>query len=698
MPWSPPIPFRPGVNTVMTPVLNGNGWSDSNCLRFRDGIPEKNGGWLRVWPDAVVGVARGIRVWADLTGLPYVAIGTEQRLQLLSVNGLQDITPLLDSNDLAPAFTTVNLSTTVTIADAGAPVNLAIGDWVNVNVPVAIDGIVLQGLYQVTGVALPNFTVAVPVAATAGVGPAGTVPQYTTVAASATILVTLNNHGLAVGNDYVNEVLTVVGSIQITGFTTYQVSNVIDVNNFNFINTIVAGSNDAKFENAGRAQLQYLYPTGYADAELLAGYGVGLYGAGFYGISSGNPSFTTIRQWFMDHWGQDWIGNYPASPIFVFVPPWVLGNRALAIDTTNFPSATSPPVAVNVTFVCMPQQILMALGCDPSGVSSTQDPNLIRWCNIADFTDWVATATNQAGSFRIPTGSRLVGGVAGPTFGCIFTDEDMYVFSYIGFPLVFSFNRIAGAPGLISGRCVAVVGGVVYWLAQDGLYKFDGSSVSIVPCTVWDTMWRNLNRQQIDKCHLWPNSWFNELAAMFPALSSADPDTGISEVDCYIRLNYRENLWDKGSIATLLARTCGYDSNVLGAPLGIGIPAAAATGGLLLQQENGTDADGQQMGEFVTSGYFSIDSGWLTTVINQIVSDIKYEGTNAQLIYYVLTKQYPKDDAIVYGPFTDTLTAPQFEAINARGKLAAISLGMSSVGSWWRMGWFKYLYAPDGSL
>lgn len=696
MPWSPPIPFRPGINTVMTTALNANGWSASNCIRFRDGIPEKNGGWARLSSETLIGTARGVRAWSDLDGLPYAMFGTEQRLQVLSVYGLQDVSPILLDNSGSPQFTTVATNTTVTISDSSAPTDLAVGDWLNVNVPVSIGGIVLQGMYQVTSVTLPDFTVVAASAAVSSAGPGGVVPEYTTTSASPTIKVTLPAHGYVTGDEYVNQVATTVGSIQITGFTSYLISNVIDVDNFQFTNGIAAGSDDMQSENGGDADLQYLYPTGFVSAVLQAGYGVGLYGLGLYGISSGNPSFSTIRQWFMDHWGQDWIGNFPASPIFVWVPPWALGNRAIAINTTNFPDATDPPQTVNVSFVCMPQQILMALGCEPSA-DAALDPNLIRWCDVSDFTQWVASATNQAGSFRIPTGSRLVGGVAGPTFGVIWTDEDMYIFNYLGFPLVFGFNRVTGGTGLIAGRACATAGGVVYWVAQDGLYKFDGSSVSIVPCPTWDTMWRNLNRQQIDKVFLWINSWFNEIAIVFPSLSSADM-SGISEDDCYIRLNYRENVWDIGSVGTLLTRTCGCDNNVFGAPLGTTVPAVGATGGLIMQQENGTDADGQQMGEFITSGYFSIDNGWLFTVLNQIVSDFKYEGNAAQLVFYILTKNYPKDDAVVYGPFTDAPTQPEFEAINARGRMAAVSIGMSSVGTFWRLGWFRYLFQPDGSL
>lgn len=687
MPWSPPIPFRPGVNTVMTPVLNGSGWSNSNLMRFRDGIPEKNGGWARLADQTLIGTARGMNVWSDLSSLPYAMFGTEQRLQLLSIDGIEDVTPIALTNDLTPAFVTTLGNTSVQITDASAPAAIAVGDWIVVNVPIAVGGIVIQGMYQVASVTTPGSVYTITIASAALSNDAGgVVPHYSSTATSSIIKVTLTNHGYATSDTYVNEVQTSLATVSLGGFTSWEVSNVIDANNFQFDYGIVTSHTTAADENGGDAQLQYCIPTGFANADLLTGFGVGLFGSGFYGRSGSGVAYTTIRQWFMDHWGQDWVGNYPGSPIFVWVPPWAIGNRALAIDGTNFPSSTSPPQKVNVCFVTMPVQILMALGCEPSG-GGTQDPNLIRWSNLDDFTDWVASAVNQAGSYRIPTGSRLIGGIAGPTFGLVCTDEDVYIFNYIGFPLVFGFNRVSGGTGLLAGRCIGTAGGLIYWVAPDGIYKFDGSSASIVPCPVWDTMFRDLDKTQIDKCHMAVNSRFNEFAIFFPSLSG-----GSGEIDCYIRLNYRENLWDIGAIGTLLSSTCWHDENDLGPPIAVDLNK------LIQQHEIARDADGAQMLEFITSGYFSIDNGWLFTIINQVVSDMKYEGTNAQLTFWILTKQYPKDDPTTYGPFTDTPTLPEFETINARGRMAAIKLGYSSIGSWWRLGWFRYLYAPDGSL
>ena len=67
----------------------------------------------------------------------------------------------------------------------------------------------------------------------------------------------------------------------------------------------------------------------------------------------------------------------------------------------------------------MPQRQIVAWGSSFTGI---QDPLLIRWCDVNDYTTWVATITNQAGSYRVPKGSKIVGCIQGPQQGCICTD------------------------------------------------------------------------------------------------------------------------------------------------------------------------------------------------------------------------------------------------------------------------------------
>ena len=41
------LQFKPGINKENTSYSNEGGWRDSDKIRFRFGVPEKIGGWIK---------------------------------------------------------------------------------------------------------------------------------------------------------------------------------------------------------------------------------------------------------------------------------------------------------------------------------------------------------------------------------------------------------------------------------------------------------------------------------------------------------------------------------------------------------------------------------------------------------------------------------------------------------------------------
>ena len=62
------IDLRPGVNRENTRYTNEGGWWESDKVRFRQGNPEKIGGWQRLTADTFLGVCRSLFNWNDLGG------------------------------------------------------------------------------------------------------------------------------------------------------------------------------------------------------------------------------------------------------------------------------------------------------------------------------------------------------------------------------------------------------------------------------------------------------------------------------------------------------------------------------------------------------------------------------------------------------------------------------------------------------
>ena len=127
--------FLPGIDKQSSDTGAENRWIDSDNVRFRYGLPEKVGGWSSLVTDTIVGVARAMHAFTDLTGNRYVAIGTDKLLLIYFEGQLYDITPLKTTLTSATIATT-NGSPTCTITKAAH--NLSVGDIIqldNVTLP-----------------------------------------------------------------------------------------------------------------------------------------------------------------------------------------------------------------------------------------------------------------------------------------------------------------------------------------------------------------------------------------------------------------------------------------------------------------------------------------------------------------------------------------------------------------------------------
>lgn len=668
------VTLRPGIDVEQTAVLNEAGWSASNNIRFFEGLPQKIGGWVQinsVSPLPTYG--RGMHGWSDINGIPYIAVGTANSLQVYQNGLLYDITPLLHTDNLAPAFTTTMSSTTVKITDAAN--GALVGDRVNVVVPVSIGGIVLQGWYTVTTVVdVNNFEITVASAATSAAGPGGTVPLFTTINTNPDVTVTLNDHGLTTADLFTVQVSTAVGGFTLLG--TYSITSITDANNFVITPGGTASSDDSASENGGNARIEFAIHAGLDSATYTTtggGYGVGPYGLGPYGGSSTATALTQLRYWCLNNFGEDLVASYNKSPLYIWGPD--IGSPALELNGTNFPGATGVPANVNFSFTSVTQQMVVVCGCtDPA--TGDYDPNLVRWCDASDFTTWTPTTTNQAGSFRIPSGSMIVGAVSTANFNVLWTDIDMWVMSYLGGELVWGFQKVADAVDIISPLGMGVFRNSVFWPSHDGFYLYDGAGVRQIPCPVWDKFWYNLNEQQIFKVNAQVNSLFSEISWGYPSAS------GSGEVDSRITYNIRENVWTYDNVA----RTAWIDENIYGPPVGTDLNFN------LQQHEVTNDDNGSALPASVTSGWFALAESDVLTFIERVVVDAVVTGTSQQIYFTVQTQDWPTGPTVTYGPYLWGAggVGPPFTIVRARGRMANITIGSTATGVFWRLGRFRY--------
>lgn len=653
-------------------MLNEQGWSQSQLIRFFQGLLQKLGGSARVSNSTFFGICRGLRSWSDLTGNNYIGIGTTQRLYVMLNSVLSDITPVRSVSNLTTPFTTTASSPIVSVADGAAAV--APGDWINIENLTYIDGLLLQGFYPVTAVIGGGYQFDAGANAIAGVSGGGAVLHFSTLNASHTVTISLGAYVFT--NNQVIEVFfsTTVGGVTLQGNYTVSVSG----STYTIQASTAATGNNTIYENSNQTAIAYLIETAIETGSIGSGaFGVGLFGSGPYGTSSSTPPIGGwLRQWSLDAWGEDLLANICSGPIYTWTPPVAIGNTATVL-------ANSPPQNTGM-FVNAPNQQVIAFGCtDPN--TGLQDPMLVRWCDVGDDTDWTATATNQAGSFRLSYGNQIVGGSPVGGQAILQTDLDFWMMQYIGFPLVYGFFRTARDCGLYSLRSSAVSGNLIVWQGYNDFHQYDGSSVTNLHCTVWDFIFNNIDNN-------YPGAAFSAVDAYFTEMFYFFPTTGSNGIaNAYVKFNYKDGLWDYGPIGSL-SRSAWYSDGPSGTPLGTDY------NGLVQAQEAATDLDGVAMDSYAVSGWMALSEGDEYACMKWFFPDFIMTGGNVLVTitfndYFDTTDPY--NPPRVYGPFIVTPTTP-YIWVNGRGRYFSVKVESTGHGVFWRLGRCRMIIQPDG--
>ena len=177
--------LKPGVNRENTRYTSEGGWYDCDKIRFRQGTPEKIGGWEQISDNRFLGVCRSLWNWVTLGGVSLVGIGTNLKFYLERGGAYYDITPLRDTTAAgAVTFAASTGSSIITVADTAH--GAIAGDFVTFSGAVTLGGVitapVLNQEYQIVSIVNANsYTINVGVAANAsdtGNGGASVVGAY----------------------------------------------------------------------------------------------------------------------------------------------------------------------------------------------------------------------------------------------------------------------------------------------------------------------------------------------------------------------------------------------------------------------------------------------------------------------------------------------------------------------------------------
>jgi hypothetical protein len=629
------ILFKPGVNKENTRYTTEGGWYECDKIRFRQGNPEKLGGWQRISSNTYNGICRSLWNWVTLTFLNLVGVGTNTKFYIEQGGAYNDITPLRSYTEspvtLTNPFDTTSGSAVINVNDTAH--GLTTGDVALFSGAVAVGGIsagLLNTNHVVTVISVDDYTITVPTTATSTVtGGGGTVSAtytkynvtltnpFTATLGSAVITVAATAHGATTGS-----FVTFTGATGLGGNVTaailnlstgYQVT-VINANSYTITVGVNANATDVSGSpGGGTLKAAYQINAGPVYAVPLTGWGAGAWGAGAWGV--GGTSATAIQLWSQINFGQNLLFGPRGGGIYYWDA--VSGVTTRGVNLTTLGDAETPVVQNGITVSDASRFVLVFGTNDPNAVNPNAiDPMFIRWSDQEDPFTWIPAVTNQAGSLRLSHGSEIVTHVQTRQEIVVFTDSSVYSLQYLGPPFVWGSQLLGDNISIISPNAAVVASGIIYWMGIDKFYSYDGR-VQTLNCDLRRFIFQDINLEQILQVFTGTNEGFNEVWWFYPS-------AGSNLVDKYVIYNYAERIWYYGT----MSRSAWLDSGLRDFPLAAVYDPTTSTGNLVNHEQglnNNETATTTAIDAYISSSEFDIGDGHNFGFVWRVLPDLTFE-------------------------------------------------------------------------
>ena len=611
--------FKPGVNRENTRYTTEGGWYEGDKIRFRQGNPEKIGGWTPFAFTTFTGICRSLWNWITLAGESLIGVGTNVYFYILNGGTYYDITPIRKTITLTNPFTATAGSSVIAVFETNH--GCVQGDTVIysgggiVGLGGNITAAVLTGSFQITFVDDNNYTITVSATANAtdasGSPGGGTVVTQYEVNTGATFQVPLVGWGAGGwGLGTWGNGVAVATSLYIW-------------NQQNF-------GEDLLYGPRGQGIYYWNANVGYAPIQItitIASPGVITLPAGFsfpdgtaftFTSTGALPTGLTVGQVYfvVNSTGGTFSVSTTLGGTAITTSGGQSGIQRISQRGVDLADAgdDDTPIYQNYILVSDTSRFVLVFGTNDYG-SSILNPMLIRWSDQEDPYTWTPQATNQAGSLQLSHGSRIVTAVQSRQEIVVFTDSSLYSLQYVGPPFVWTAQLIADNVSIVGPNAAVIASGGVYWMGVDKFYKYDGR-VQTLNCDLRRYIFSDFNVLQAQQVYAGTNEGFNEIWWFYCSANS-------TVIDKYVIYNYIENVWSYGN----MGRTAWLDSGLL--PL----PVAATYDSELVQHEDGVDSYvlGVQtaLPAYISSSEFDIGDGHNFGYVWRILPDLTFENSSS---------------------------------------------------------------------
>ena len=709
------LQLRPGVNRESTSLANEGGWFDCDKIRFRSGYPQKIGGWAPLSSSTYVGVARSLWNWVTLKGYNLLGVGTNIKYYIESGGTYNDITPIRVTTTLPNnPFTTLNASPTVTVNAPNHGANN--GDYVTFSGATAVGGLTLNSEFVIAYIDSNSYSITASSNATStATGGGAAVSAAYQLNSGASTITYQTGWGAGLWAGYVNgTTVTLLNGTINNSVTTVVVTS---TTGFSATGTILIDSELITY--TGITATTFTGCTRGTNGTTAASHTTGatVYNASTFtgwGQSISTTAFTQIRLWSEANFGEYLLINPSNGPMYLWIPSYNVSgnltftNRAVLLSPSSsgvYQTDAECPSVTSLITVSDASRFVIAFGSngyttDPN--PTQQDPMLIRWSDQENYQVWNPAATNQAGSFRLSSGSFIVAQQQTRQEILVWTDAALYSMQYLGPPFVWGFNILADNLSIISPNAIATANNVTYWMGADKFYAYSGR-VETLPCSLRQYVFGDINTTQSSQCFAGTNEGYSEVWWYY---CSADSTV----VDRYVIYNYLDQVWYYGT----LGRTAWLDSPLRNFPM------AATYSNNVVFHENGVDdttttGNTLPITSYIQSSDFDIGDGHNYGFVWRMIPDITFDGSTTpapntpQVTFTVRPRQNP---GAPYGTAdTPTVTSTQSYAnqrnytvqeftqivyTRLRGRQMAFKIISDTVGTQWQLGVPRIDVRPDG--
>ena len=617
------LQLRPGLNREGTTLANEGGWFDCDKIRFRSGYPQKLGGWAPLSNNTYTGVARSLWNWVTLRGYNLLGVGTNVKYYIESGGTYNDVTPIRATATLTNPFTTTSGSKTVTVTDADH--GAIAGDYVTFSGASTVGGLNLNGEFEILTATTNSYTISALTNASSSATGGGT------VTAAYQINVGLPTYGYSTGWG-----AGLWGGF-VSGTTQTSLTAALSA-----ANTTITVASTTGFSNAtgtilitqelitysGNTATTFTGATRGANGTVASSHSNGsiVYNANSFtgwGQSAGFGIPQQLRLWSEANFGDYLIINPRGGSLYMWVPAYTGGGNLLFTSPATLLSSTSSgiyqtdvdcPTISNFVMVSDSSRFVISFGCNDYG-STAQDPMLIRWSDQEDYATWTPAITNQAGSFRLSSGSTIITAQQTRQEILVFTDAAVFSMQYLGPPYVWGFNILSDNISIAGPNAVATANNITYWMGVDKFYAYTGR-VETLPCSLRQYVYGDINLEQQYQFFAGTNEGYSEIWWFYCS-------AGSTVVDRYVIYNYLDQVWYYGT----LNRTAWLDS-----PLRT-YPMAATYSHTVVYHENGNDdieinGTVNPINAYIQSSDFDIGDGHNFGFVWRMIPDITFDGSD----------------------------------------------------------------------